>query len=148
MADERVSCPKCSKKSVPRLWHRAAIFTKMKTDHLCPYCGVAMYTTGGGLSIISKLFLFFVAISMLGSLLLVTMEPAKMYQISEGDLRFSKEQVEKYNIEIHALEESIKKESTPYLVERAQGFREQRNKFQMNIDEFYKERQFDSKKKL
>jgi ribosomal protein S27E len=145
MADERVSCPKCSKKSVPRLWHRGAIFTKMKTDHLCPYCGVAMYTTGGGLSIISKLFLFFVSISMLGSLLLATMEPTKVYRISEGDLRFSQEQVGRYNIEIDALEEGIKKKSTAYLVERAQGFREQRNKFQMNIDEFYKERQLDTK---
>jgi len=48
--DERIGCPKCARQVLPRLWHHAGgRVTYMKTQHLCPFCGVVMYETGGRL---------------------------------------------------------------------------------------------------
>jgi DNA-directed RNA polymerase subunit RPC12/RpoP len=46
--EERVRCPHCSRAVVPRLWLTGGDFLTYKTtQHLCPYCGVLMYETGG-----------------------------------------------------------------------------------------------------
>lgn len=46
--EERVRCPHCSRAVVPRLWLTGGDFLTYKTtQHLCPYCGVVMYETGG-----------------------------------------------------------------------------------------------------
>jgi ribosomal protein S27E len=46
--DERVQCQHCGRTVVPRLWLTGGDFlTYMTTQHLCPYCGVVMYETGG-----------------------------------------------------------------------------------------------------
>ena len=48
--DERIPCKKCTKRITPRLWHYGGgIFTYMKLQHLCPYCGTVQYETGGGI---------------------------------------------------------------------------------------------------
>jgi hypothetical protein len=45
-----VVCPSCQREVVPRLWHYGGrTFTYMTTQHMCPYCGVVMYETGGGI---------------------------------------------------------------------------------------------------
>jgi hypothetical protein len=44
-----VVCPGCQREVMPRLWHYdCGSLTYMKTQHLCPFCGVVMYETGGG----------------------------------------------------------------------------------------------------
>lgn len=46
--DERVQCRHCGRTVVPRLWLTGGDFLTYKTtQHLCPYCGVVMYETGG-----------------------------------------------------------------------------------------------------
>lgn len=56
--DDRPSCKKCTKKFVPRLWHTGAtLFTNMKTQHLCPYCGTVQYESGGGIRTWFKILL-------------------------------------------------------------------------------------------
>lgn len=48
-ADELISCTSCGRRSVPRLWHHGGgRLTYMRTQHLCPFCGVVLYETGGG----------------------------------------------------------------------------------------------------
>jgi DNA-directed RNA polymerase subunit RPC12/RpoP len=46
--EEGVECPNCKRVVMPRLWLTGSDFLKYKTtQHLCPYCGVVMYETGG-----------------------------------------------------------------------------------------------------
>ncbi len=46
--EEGIECPHCGRAVVPRLWLTGGDFLKYKTtQHLCPYCGVVMYETGG-----------------------------------------------------------------------------------------------------
>lgn len=48
--EEGVKCPNCGRAVVPRLWitgERNPVAYR-KARHLCPYCGVTMYETGGG----------------------------------------------------------------------------------------------------
>lgn len=46
--EEPIQCPHCGRAVVPRLWLTGGDFlTYMRTQHLCPYCGVVMYETGG-----------------------------------------------------------------------------------------------------
>lgn len=46
---ELVECPGCRRSVTPRLWLTGGdVLTYMTTQHLCPYCGVVMYETGGG----------------------------------------------------------------------------------------------------
>lgn len=67
--DQRVTCAKCSKKSTPRLWHlKHTIFTNRKIQHLCPYCGDVMYTSGGGISIIAVVLIFIFLVMPLSAL--------------------------------------------------------------------------------
>jgi hypothetical protein len=41
-------CQNCGHAVVPRLWLTGGDFLTYKTtQHLCPYCGVVMYETGG-----------------------------------------------------------------------------------------------------
>jgi DNA-directed RNA polymerase subunit RPC12/RpoP len=50
--EEGIECPACSRAVAPRL-----LFTGernplayRKAQHICPYCGVIMYETGGGVN--------------------------------------------------------------------------------------------------
>lgn len=48
-ADENIKCPGCKRAVVPRLWFTGGDYMSyIKTQHVCPYCGVVMYETGGG----------------------------------------------------------------------------------------------------
>lgn len=50
--EEGVQCPECRRAVVPRLWftgERNPIAYR-KAQHICPYCGVVMYQTGGGVN--------------------------------------------------------------------------------------------------
>lgn len=50
--EEGVECPSCRRAVVPRLWltgERNPVAYR-KAQHLCPYCGVIMYETGGGVN--------------------------------------------------------------------------------------------------
>ncbi len=71
--DERVRCQHCGSAVVPRLWLTGGDFLTYKTtQHLCPYCGVVMYQTGGtykrGPTIIAVVF---VCVTLIVTLLLV-----------------------------------------------------------------------------
>jgi len=47
-AEELIQCQNCGRSVVPRLLLSGGDFlTYMTTQHLCPYCGVVMYETGG-----------------------------------------------------------------------------------------------------
>ena len=50
MASENyIECPRCGRRVVPRLWHYGGgLLSYVKVQHLCPFCGVAMYESGGG----------------------------------------------------------------------------------------------------
>jgi DNA-directed RNA polymerase subunit RPC12/RpoP len=46
--EELIKCQNCGRTVVPRLWLTGGDFLTYKTtQHLCPYCGVVMYETGG-----------------------------------------------------------------------------------------------------
>lgn len=74
--DDRVQCDKCGKRCVPRLWHNRggsdwiSLMFNDSIEHICPFCGVLMYTSGGGVSWVGKatlcgvpVFLFLLVIS-------------------------------------------------------------------------------------
>jgi ribosomal protein S27AE len=49
MADDRITCTRCGRRIVPRLWHYGGGWLfHTTTQHLCPFCGVVLYETGGG----------------------------------------------------------------------------------------------------
>ena len=46
--EESIKCPHCGRSVVPHLWLTGGDFlTYKRTQHLCPFCGVVMYETGG-----------------------------------------------------------------------------------------------------
>lgn len=47
MADDRVGCPRCGRQAVPKLWHVRRRLSYQVIQHVCPFCGVVMYETGG-----------------------------------------------------------------------------------------------------
>lgn len=57
-----VQCPDCHSHVHPRLWHykSALPFRYLKTQHLCPICGVCMYESGGQFHWAGHLWLFIV----------------------------------------------------------------------------------------
>lgn len=47
--EELVKCQNCGRSVLPRLWMIGGDYlTYMTVQHLCAYCGVVMYETGGG----------------------------------------------------------------------------------------------------
>jgi hypothetical protein len=47
--EKYIECPRCQRAVVPRLWFVGGDFMSyMKTQHVCPFCGIVMYETGGG----------------------------------------------------------------------------------------------------
>jgi hypothetical protein len=47
--DEHIECPGCRRAVIPRLWFTGGDYMSyIKTQHVCPFCGVVMYETGGG----------------------------------------------------------------------------------------------------
>jgi hypothetical protein len=66
--EERVECPNCRRAVIPRLWLTGGDFLTYKTtQHLCQYCGVVMYETGGtykrGPTIIAAVFVCLVLLA-------------------------------------------------------------------------------------
>lgn len=60
--EEGVQCPECRRAVVPRLWftgERNPIANR-KVQHICPYCGVVMYETGGGVNMMAVTILLIV----------------------------------------------------------------------------------------
>ena len=55
--EDLIKCQNCGRSVVPRLWITGGDFlTYMTTQHLCAYCGVVMYETGGGYKRIPLIF--------------------------------------------------------------------------------------------
>ena len=63
---DAITCNSCNRSVVPRLWHyqlwtdrllanRFFNVEYMKTQHICPLCGVTMFETGGGLTLPGKI---------------------------------------------------------------------------------------------
>lgn len=54
MSNGKVQCNACKNDVTPRLWHHNAssIIFKRKNEHICPICGVTMYTSGGGITVL------------------------------------------------------------------------------------------------
>lgn len=63
---DTITCNSCNRKVVPRLWHyrlwtdrllanRFFNVEYMKTQHICPLCGVIMFETGGGMTLPAKI---------------------------------------------------------------------------------------------
>ncbi len=72
VTDERIRRKnrKCAKLIVPRLWHeRHTIFTKGKTQHLRPFCGLLQYRSGGAVSILRWIVLILFVLPIAGALL-------------------------------------------------------------------------------
>ena len=54
-----VRCKNCENVVIPRIWHRnidSRIYHR-QNQHICPICGVTMYVTGGGLTVLGNTFL-------------------------------------------------------------------------------------------
>jgi uncharacterized paraquat-inducible protein A len=47
VAEDRVGCPQCGRQVVPKLWHVRKMLAYPVIQHVCPFCGVVMYETGG-----------------------------------------------------------------------------------------------------
>ncbi|WP_151194729.1 hypothetical protein [Methylophaga frappieri] len=139
MSDQRVECKNCGKRATPRLWHTGSFFTKKKIEHICPYCGTTMYTTGGGLSAFSYLVILFVVVISLGPVMSVLNPEVGAVRDLKTEIAFSQKQISKYEVEIVALENSIAKEPSPYLLKRVKEFRERRDKFQAQLNELQSE---------
>ena len=60
--EEGVQCPGCQRSAVPRLLFKGVRnpIAYRKAEHVCPYCGVIMYETGGGVSVWAVLLLLIV----------------------------------------------------------------------------------------
>jgi hypothetical protein len=59
---DSVKCSRCGKHSIPRLWHVRPFLGSlryMKIQHLCPFCGVCMYESGGQFTAVGKIILLF-----------------------------------------------------------------------------------------
>lgn len=50
--EEGVQCPQCKRAVVPRLLltNERNPVAYRKAQHICPYCGVTMYESGGGMN--------------------------------------------------------------------------------------------------
>ena len=67
---DKVECSQCGQNCVPRLWNYKPALSDfwiinlryLKSQHLCPFCGVCMYESGGELTLMGKLFIFYVLI--------------------------------------------------------------------------------------
>ena len=47
---DRIACGSCGRHIVPRLWHYGGgRLSYAKIQHLCPFCGVVLYETVGGI---------------------------------------------------------------------------------------------------
>lgn len=62
---DTIECPYCHKNSTPHLWHYRpfpgpARYTK--TQHICRFCGVVMYESGGGIRPIGWIYALFLLI--------------------------------------------------------------------------------------
>ena len=72
--DGKVSCKSCNNSVTPKLWHhntRSKIKERLN-EHICPVCGVTMYQTGGGFTLLGKA-LFFVLVVPLAFILLLNL---------------------------------------------------------------------------
>ena len=53
-----VVCNHCGERVIPRLWSYEPFFLRgagyLRTQHICCYCGLCMYETGGGLNPVGK----------------------------------------------------------------------------------------------
>lgn len=57
---DTIQCRHCQRHSVPHLWHYRpffAAFRYMKIQHICRFCGVVMYESGGGPTLLGKCLL-------------------------------------------------------------------------------------------
>lgn len=58
-----VDCPQCHRQCVPRLWHYSPFWggaiRYSKIQHLCPFCGCCMYETGGSITLMGWVWLYF-----------------------------------------------------------------------------------------
>ena len=55
-----VQCKNCKNHVYPRLWHENmnSLIYHRSNQHICPICGITMYTTGGGLTFIGSLIIY------------------------------------------------------------------------------------------
>ncbi len=50
-SEDRIECPKCGRAVLPQLWVDTRNGLEHPTvHHLCPYCGVSMRISGGGIN--------------------------------------------------------------------------------------------------
>jgi peptidoglycan hydrolase CwlO-like protein len=98
-----------------------------------------MYTTGGGLSAFSYFVLLFVVVISLGPVMSALNPEVGAVRDLKTEIAFSQKQISKYEVEIVALENSIAKEPSPYLLKRVKEFRERRDKFQAQLNELQSE---------
>jgi hypothetical protein len=47
--DGRIACRSCGRNIIPRLWHYGGgRLSYARIQHICPFCGVVLYETAGG----------------------------------------------------------------------------------------------------
>lgn len=61
---DKIECDSCGKNVVPKLWYYEPALSRFfialrytKIQHLCSFCGVCMYETGGQVTFTAKLIL-------------------------------------------------------------------------------------------
>jgi ribosomal protein S27E len=63
----KVKCNNCLSYVIPRLihhQHHANLVVNRKTEHVCPICGETMYETGGKLTGLGRVWLYFLMLVM------------------------------------------------------------------------------------
>ena len=66
-----VKCSNCGSHVIPKLWHdlpESELISNKATQHICPICGVQMYKTGGGTTIIGKIIIAMIAMAILANI--------------------------------------------------------------------------------
>lgn len=134
--DERVDCKNCGKKSTPRLWHiKGGFFRRKRIQHICPYCGVVMYQTGGGVGF---------GLIGLGALLLLAVFSASNQSEKKSDINVQSLKMEihdleirvnKYESEIKSLRQKTKNGNNPQLLPQLSGKPEKLKKLKKLLNE-------------
>jgi len=123
-----VSCQKCNKKSVPKLWHvNRNIFVNKIIQHLCPYCGHEMHKSGGGVSLVGWFVVIIFVIPLITSVLFGDSPKTIKFNEDRRNLTLSitslEKSVDKYGKLVRSLESKMENGKNPHLLSQVENMR-------------------------
>ena len=128
-----VTCQKCGKKSVPKLWHvNRGVLANKVIQHLCPFCGHEMHRSGGGVSIIGWFIIIFFVLPLVNAMFFGSSEALnlkKERQSLELSIKQYKESVEQYANVVRSLESKTENGQNRHLMKQLKAMREMRDTY-------------------